>query len=135
MNHSFAPLRNTSLPRNFRQVRLERARDHEHPEGDRRIAYVLIAPLDADSRIDVASWRHHKEACRVVRERPDGEDNLGHLVHGPGGSWRFHYDVTADLTDEAGYHFGDEKLEPGEYLSIRGSDGEHSYRVVSVQPL
>jgi len=94
MNHpAFVPLRNTSLPHAFRYIRLERARDHDHPEGDSKTAYIMIAPLDAQSRIDVEAWREHKEACRVVRKRPGGDDNLGHLVHGPGGSWRFHYDV------------------------------------------
>ena len=136
MNHpAFAPLRNTSLPRTFRHIRIERARDHEHPEGDSKTAYILIAPLDAESRIDVESWRAHKEACRVVRKRPDGEDNLGHLVHGPGGNWRFHYDVSRSTPDEFGYHFGDEKFEPGEYLSVREADGVNIYRVASVLPL
>jgi hypothetical protein len=132
---AFIPLRNTSLPRSFRYIRLERARDHDHPEGDSRTAYIMIAPLDADSRIDAETWREHKEACRVVRKRPDGNDNLGHLVHGPGGRWQFHYDVLRTTADEAGYHFGDEKFEPGEYLSIREANGVNLYRVSSVLPL
>ncbi len=136
MNYpAFAPLRNTSLPRTFRSVRLERARDHDHPEGDNKTAYVMIVPLDAESRIDADVWRDHREACRVVRKRPDGEDNLGHLVHGAGGSWRFHYDVARTTPDESGYHFSDEKFVPGEYLSIREPDGMNLYRVVSVLPL
>jgi len=136
MNHAaFSPLRNTSLPRAFRYIRLERARDHGHPDGDGKIVYILIAPLDDNSRIDPKIWREHKEACRVVRRRPDGEDNLGHLVHGPGGSWQFHYDVAGTTPDEAGYHFDDEKFEPGEYLSIREADGVNVYRVISVLPL
>jgi hypothetical protein len=136
MNHpAFAPLRNTALPREFRYIRLERARDHDHPGGDSKIAYILIAPLDADSRIDAKAWREHRDACRVVRKRPDGNDNLGHLMHGPGGSWRFHYDVAGNAADESGYHFGDERFEPGEYLSIREADGVNLYRVVSVLPL
>lgn len=136
MNHpAFAPLRNTSLPREFRYIRIERARDHDHPEGDSKTAYIMIAPLDAESRIDAEAWREHKEACRVLRKRPDGGDNLGHLVHGPGGSWRFHYDVARNAPDETGHHFGGEKFEPGEYLSIRKADGVNVYRVVSVLPL
>jgi len=136
MNHpAFVSLRNTSLPREFRYIRLERARDHDHPEGDSKTTYILIAPLDAESRIDAEAWRQHKDACRVVRKRPDGEDNLGHLVHGPGGSWRFHYDVAGNTSDESGYHFGGEKFEPGEYLSVREADGVNLYRVVSVLPL
>jgi hypothetical protein len=131
----FAPIRNTALPHAFRRIRLERARDHDHPEGDSRTSYVLIAPLDADLRIDAAVWRAHKEACRVVRRRPNEKDSLGHLVHGPGGCWRFHYDVLRTAGDETGYHFGGERFEPGEYLSIREVDGDNIYRVTSVTPL
>ena len=87
MNHpAFVPLRNTSLPHTFRYIRLERARDHDYPEGDSRRAYIMIAPLDTDSQIDVNTWREHREACRVVRQGPDGDNNLGHIVHGAGGS-------------------------------------------------
>jgi hypothetical protein len=132
---AFVPIRNTSLPHTFRYIRLERGRDHDHPDGDSQTAYIMIAPLDLQSRIDVDTWREHREACRVVRKRPGGDDNLGHLVHGPGESWRFHYDVSRTTPDETGYHFSDEKFEPGEYLSIREDDGLNLYRVISVLPL
>jgi hypothetical protein len=136
MNHpAFAPIRNTALPHAFRCIRLERARDHGHPEGDSKTAYILIAPLDADLRIDTALWRAHKEACRVVRRRPGAEDSLGHLVRGPGGSWRLHYDVSGKTPDETGYHFADEHFEAGEYISIHEADGIDVYRVASVNPL
>jgi hypothetical protein len=136
MNHAaFAPIRNTALPHAFRCIRLERARDHDHPEGDRRTAYVLIAPLDGDSRIDADLWRAHKDACRIVRTRPHAADSLGHLVHGPGGSWRLHYDVSGNASDEIGHHFSDERFEAGEYVSIHEADGIDVYRVASVTPL
>jgi len=95
----------------------------------------MIAPLDAQSRIDGALYRKHKEACRVVRKRPDHEDSLGHLVHGAGGRWRFHYDITGDAPDETGTHFDDERFEPDEYISIQEADGLNVYRIVSVLPL
>ena len=132
---AFPPLPSTALPREFRYVRLELARDHAHPEDDSAIAYLMIVPLDAEARIDADIWRSHKQACRVVRKRPNGEDNLGHLVHGVGGSWRFHYDVAGTTADEPGYHFGGERFEPGEYLSVGEADGVNIYRVVSVLPL
>jgi hypothetical protein len=134
-NAAFAPIRNTSLPHAFQCIRLERARDRDHPEGDSETAYVLIAPLDSELRIDADLWREHRDACRIVRKRPNEEDSLGHLVHGPGGSWRFHYDVARSTSDESGYHFGDQRFAPGEYLSIREVDGVDLYRVVSVSPL
>ena len=132
---AFKPLLNTSLPHGFRYVRLERARDHHHPDGDGNIAYVLIAPLTADGRLDPDLWRKHKEACRVARKRPNSEDILGHLVHGSGGSWRFHYDLAGTIADEAGDHFNNERFEAGEYVSVHEADGSNVYRVVSVLPL
>ncbi|WP_213770512.1 hypothetical protein [Bradyrhizobium sp. dw_78] len=133
--HAFKRFRNIALPRAFRQIRLERARDHDHPKGDSEIAYVITAPLDAASRVDADLWKLHKEACRVARQRPVGNDQLGHIMHGPGGNWRFHYDVAGDLPDEAGHHLGDERFEPGEYVSIHEADGMHPYLVVAVTPL
>lgn len=79
------PILNTSLPQQFRQIRLELAREPGHPEGDSGIGYIVIAPLVPDGRIDHASWKEHREACRVTRLRPDGNEDVGHLVHRPGG--------------------------------------------------
>ena len=46
----------------------------------------------------------------------------------------FDYDGAAD-DDEAGYRFGNHIFRPGEYVSIRGEDGEmHTFQVVSVEP-
>lgn len=48
-NSSPKPILNTSLPPNFRQIRIELAREHEHPAGSHNIAYILVAPLDSDA--------------------------------------------------------------------------------------
>ncbi|MFB9261594.1 hypothetical protein ACFFWD_00065 [Bradyrhizobium erythrophlei] len=132
---AFKPLQNTALPHSFRHIRLERARERDHPEGASAIAYIMVAPLDRVSRIDAEVWKTHRDACRVVRQRPCQEDQLGHLVHDPSGGWRFHYDVSGVAADEAGYHFGDERFRLGEYVSVREADGMHPYRVVAVTPL
>jgi len=132
---AFTPIRNSSLPHSFRYIRLERARDQHHPEGDSNIAYIMIAPLDTESHIDTEIYRKHKEACRIIRRRPDREDSLGHLVHGPGGSWRFHYDLTAGAPDEAACHLDGARFEPGEYVSVEETDGLNVYRVASILPL
>ena len=129
------PIMNTSLPLQFRQIRLELAREPDHPEGDSDIGYIVIAPLAADSRIDPETWREHREACRVTRLRPDGDNDVGHLVHRPGGAWAFHYDSATNLPDEAGYHFTDERFVPGEYVSINEGSTMHTYRVKSVAHL
>ena len=86
------PILNASLPPQFRQFRLALAREPGHPEGDAEVAYIIVAPLDSEDRIDAGLWREHRDACRVVRQRPNEQDEHGHLVHRPGGGWGFHYD-------------------------------------------
>jgi hypothetical protein len=123
---------NTSLPAQFRQIRIELAREPGHPEGDRAIAYVIVAPLDADDRIDAELWRTHREACRIARLRPDRENDHGHLIHRQGGGWAFHYKNTPD---EIGFHFADERFVSGEYVSINEGGKLHTYRVASANQL
>jgi hypothetical protein len=123
------------LPHNFRRIRLELAREPGHPMGSARIGYTFIAPLDENDRIDAETWKTHRDACRIVRFRPNEDDDIGHLVRKPGGAWALHYDVAGDEDDEAGYRFGDERFIVGEYVSIREDDGMHTFRVVSVEHL
>ena len=37
------PILNTSLPPQFRQIRIELAREPGHPEGDASVAYTIVA--------------------------------------------------------------------------------------------
>ena len=128
------PILNTSLPTQFRQIRIELAREPGHPEGERAVAYILIAPLNAEDRIDPKLWRVHRDACRIARLHPDQQDSRGHLVHRQGGGWVFHYDAEA-RPDEVGFHFADERFVVGEYVSINESGKMHTYRVASVAHL
>ena len=129
------PILNASLPPHFRKIRLELAREPGHPEGDHGVAYTILAPLDSESRIDAKLWKQHREACRIARLRPDLEEQWGHLLHRPGGAWAFHYDNAANLPDDTGYHFADERFVTGEYVSINEDGKMHTYRVVSVAHL
>lgn len=124
-----------ALPRSFRKIRLELAREKGHPAGSAGRGYIIVAPLDQDYRFDAATWKEHRDACRVVRFRSGEDDDIGHLVHRPGGSWAFRYDIRGDEDDEAGYHFEQERFEVGEYVSVREADATHTYRVVSVERL
>lgn len=126
---------NTSLPISFRQIHLELAREREHPEGATDVGYIIVAPLDRNGRIDAALWKEYRDACRVTRLRPDQTDEIGQLVHRPGGSWAIHYGSSAELPDETGYHFQQERFTPGEYVSIREGETMRTYRVSSVSPL
>ena len=130
------PILNASLPAQFRQFRLALAREPGHPDGDTEVAYIIVAPLDSQDRIDAGLWREHRDACRVVRQRPDEQDKHGHLVHRPGGGWAFHYDGgETSLPDEVGYHFADERFLVGEYVSLNEGGKMHTYRVTSVSYL
>jgi hypothetical protein len=126
------PILNTSLPVQFRQIRIELAREPGHPEGDASVAYLIIAPLDANDRVDPTLWREHREACRITRLRPDEEDEHSHLVHRQGGGWVLQYDSEPDAV---GFHFADERFMAGEYVSINEGGKMHTYRVVSVSHL
>ena len=129
------PILNASLPAAFRRIYLQLAREPTHPAGNAGFAYVIVAPLNADDRMDPKLWREHREACRVTRIRPDLQDQHGHLVHGPSDGWRFHYESQVNLPDEVGYHFADERFAIGEYVSINEGGNMHTYRVTSVSRL
>lgn len=130
MSKARARIMNSSLPANFRQIRLELAREPGHPVGDADTAYVFVAPLDLEDRIDMDTWKRHREACRVARFRPGKEDDLGHLVHKTGKGWTFQYDISGNNADDEGYHFSDEQFVPGEYVSITEDGKMHTFRVV-----
>jgi hypothetical protein len=129
------PILNASLPAQFRQIRIALAREPGYPEGNTEVTYFFVAPVDAEGRIDPKLWKQHRDACRVTRRRPDQQDRLGHLVLRPGGGWDFHYDDSANLPDEAGYHFADERFVVGEYVSINERGKMHTYRVTTVSHL
>jgi hypothetical protein len=124
-----------SIP--LKRIRLELARDHEFPDGSAERGYEFAAPLDRKGRIDAGSWRKVRERCRVKRFWPGEKTEVGHLVHKPGGSWAFHYDVHGDPDDdESGYRFGQHAFAPGEYVSIKEHGGRlRTFRVVSVRDL
>jgi len=125
------PILNTSLPAQFRQIRLELAREPGHPEGDADVAYLIVAPLDVDDRIDPTLCREHREACRITRLLPDQQDYHGHLVHRQGTGWVLHYDAGANMPDGGGFHFAEERFISGEYVSINDGRKLHTYRVAS----
>jgi hypothetical protein len=122
-----------ALPNTFRRIRLERAREPGHPEGDRRIGYTITAPLLADGRLDVETARAHRGECRVIRFHEGRDSDEGYLRRRPGGSWALHYDFDdGEDDDDPGYRLGDHRFVPGEYVTFIEDDAAHTYRVVSV---
>lgn len=120
----------------LRKIRLNLARTKAHPAGSARHGYEFVAPLDETGHIDAEAWRKVRDKCRVRRFWGDEAEDLGHLVHRPGGSWAFRWDIAGDDDDEAGYRFGAHAFAVGEYVSIRDEDGElNTFTVVTVQPV
>jgi hypothetical protein len=120
------------LTSSFRAVRLLLAREKGHPEGERGEGYDLLVPLKADGRLDPDEWKAHQGVCRVRHFRAGAEDRIGRLRRKPGGQWYFDY-AEGDRDDEPGFHLGDERFVPGEYVSIRGDGVMHTYQVERVE--
>ena len=117
----------------LKTIRLELARSKDYPDGSNRHGYRFVAPLDAAGHLDVEGWKRRRAECRVVRFWGGAEEDIGRLVHRPGGSWGFHYHSSGDEGDEAGFKLSSHVFIPGEYVSIRDDDGAlHTFRVVSV---
>lgn len=128
----------TTLPHTFKRIRLNLARSKEFPVGSAKHGYEFVAPLDASGHIAVDLWKKERAHCRV-RRFWEGEDaQAGFVVYKPGGPeharWVFDYDQTAEDDDESGYRFGAHAFRTGEYVSVRGEDGEmHTFVVASVE--
>lgn len=117
----------------LKKIRLNLARTKEFPNGSARHGYEFVAPLAADGLIDAEAWKKVRDKCRVRRFWGAEEEDVGHLVHRPGGSWAFRYDIAGDEDDEAGYRFGAHPFAVGEYVSIKDEDGDlHTFQVATV---
>ena len=128
----------TRLPHELKRIRLNLARSRDFPTGSAQYGYEFVAPLDAKGHIDAELWRHHRDHCRVRRFWNGAQDQIGRLVHKPGGAehatWIFDYDPLRSDDDESGYRFGAHAFIPGEYVSIRDSrDESHTFKVISVE--
>ena len=121
----------------LRRVRLELARDHDFPEGSNERGYDFIAPLDDAGHLVAAAWKELRDRCRARRFWAGETDEVGHIVHKPGGAWAFHYDIHGDPGhDETGFHLDTHVFKPGEYVSVKEQDGKlRTFRVNSVRPL
>jgi hypothetical protein len=122
------------------RILLNLARSKDFPDGSSRHGYDFIAPLDSEGRIDPILWKKYRDYCRVRRFWTGEDDEVGRLVHKPGGAeharWVFDYNPGEDDDDEAGYRFGTHAFVPGEYVSIGGRDGKpHTFRVIAVDPV
>ena len=110
----------TTLPHTFKRIRLNLARSKEFPQGSKLHGYEFVAPLDDKGHIDVKLWQSQREHCRVRRFWEGDDDEIGFLVHKPGGPeharWIFDYNPSRVDDDESGYRFGAHAFRPGEYV-------------------
>lgn len=123
------------FPPSFRRIRLELAREKDHPIGSASSGYIVVAPLDGTAHLDSAAWRANRKLCRVVRFRPEEADDVGHLIRRPGGSWAFHYDIEGTVDDEAGHRLENDRFVTGEYIAIEEEHGPRTFQVASVEPI
>jgi hypothetical protein len=127
-----------SLPHALKRIRLHLARSKAFPQGSSHHGYEFVAPINANGHIDPDLWRQHREHCRVRRFWNGEPEQVGRLLHKPGGAeharWVFDYDASRTDDDEAGYRFGGHAFAPGEYVSITEDDGDvHTFKVMSVE--
>ena len=121
----------SDIPDHFQVVHLDLAREPDHPQGSAEERYTLLLPLGPDGRILEAQARRHPDYCRVSRTDPQGAIVRGLMRPGPDRSWRFDFGET----EESGCRFGEERFNPGDYVTVlRGRDAR-TYKVVSLQPL
>ena len=119
----------------FQHIRLELAREPDHPRGDATSGYDLVAPLDADGRLDLAALNAEPERCHVRRFVDDATVATGQLRHTTGDRWVLDLDP-GDADDVTGFRLGEEKFVLGEYVSLLTAKGDqHTYMVKRLQPV
>jgi hypothetical protein len=116
------------------RVRLELARNHDHPEGSSRHGYALVLPLDSSGKLDAATQRKAPELCTLHRFWDGEDDAVGQVIRTGAHRWAFSYRAGRE-DDEPVPHILDHVFRVGEYLAVREPDGmEHVFRIVSVEP-
>lgn len=116
----------------LKRIRLELARDAEHPDGSSAIGYDIVAPLAAGGRLDQIAWAAAKNAC-TVRHFANAHQERGHLKHGAKG-WYFDY-AAGRQDDEPLFRLESHALAVGEYVSVTEHNGKLlTFKVVSVEP-
>ena len=116
----------------FHHIRLELAREPGHPDGAPDEGYDIVAPLDADGRLDGDAHRAQPDRGHVRRFARNETVSAGRLRHGPNGRWMLDMDQ-GEGEDAVGFRFGDERFVAGEYVSLSLPSGkQHTYVVARV---
>ena len=116
-------------------MRLARNPGTEFADGDDHRGYALVAPLQADGKLDVDSFQAHRADCSV-RRFTAGEDAVTGVLKRRGQTWYFDYDAADDADDEPVHRLGEHRFAVGEYVSVADEDGRLlAYKVTEVTPL
>jgi hypothetical protein len=123
----------------LKRIRLELARNADHPQGSASHGYAFVAPLTDDGHLDLDGWRESRADCTVRRFWAGDDDEHGHLVHHRGHHWAFHYAGpnadTGEDDEEPIFRFDRHRFVVGEYVSITEHDGvQRTFRVAEVVP-
>ena len=117
----------------FYHLRLELAREPDHPHGDPASGWDLVCALDENGHLDLSACRADPQRCHIRKFERDETIATGHLRHTVGDQWIFDLDP-GDALDATGFRLGKEKFVLGEYVSIISPDGTpHTYRVERMQ--
>ena len=117
----------------FYHLRLELAREPDHPHGDPASGWDLVCALDEKGHLDLSACRADPQRCHIRKFERDVTIATGHLRHTVGDQWIFDLEP-GDALDATGFRLGKEKFVLGEYVSIISLDGTpHTYRVERMQ--
>lgn len=104
-------------------LRLGRNPKEGFPDGDDAHGYVVVAPLTADGKLDLDTWRANKAACTARRFTPNHTDDADGWLSHRGQHWVFRYDEDDEGPDENLFRLGDHRLFVGDYVTIQDPSG------------
>ena len=119
-------------------VTLHLARSSEFPQGSADRGYEIVAPIDASGHLDPREWRKVRAQCHVRRFWRDEGERRGMLLHRAGGAngatWRIEYD--GQSPEEKGVHLETHRFAEGEYVSLRGEEGQlKTFKIARMRPV
>lgn len=116
----------------FYHIRLELAREPDHPAGAPDEGYDIVAALDGEGRLDGEAQRAEPERGHVRRFSRNDTVSTGRLRQGSGGRWILDMEE-GEADDATGFRFSDERFVVGEYVSLSLPSGDkHTYVVARV---
>lgn len=118
----------------WKRIRLELAREPEHPQGSADTCYHLEMPLDENGCVDIVLMLALPERARVRREAPGSPPKVGYILPMAGG-WGFSYQP-GEADDEPVFRLAGRRFLPGEYFTVTEAGGKaHAFRVAEVVPV